>query len=229
MSSNILPEATTPEEYSDIEDIVEEPQLKEPEVIESSQVGNADNYYYTAEEQEAYYRHLAEQQLLQCSWNTRCPEPGEICETAGTSAWTCPIGSTPSATAWGTTDWTGPISTPGAPVFASSSNVCAPPTRRQRRRRGGIRNRSGAPMNSSAYLNNIVASISSAFFNSRDCRIHPRTVASRIRETLLLSQVIGPDELYNSTVLIREICYELLQSRDVSRYASGYGGSNGRP
>jgi hypothetical protein len=225
MSSNIFPEATTPEEYSDIEDIVEEPQLKEPEVIESSQVGNADNYYYTAEEQEAYYRHLAEQQQLQWAWNTRCPEPGEICG----------VPSVPGVP--GTPVWTGPISTPGAlgvPVFAGSPNVCAPPARRQRRRRGGVRNRStqgsqmAAPMNSGAYLNNIVASISSAFFNSRDCRIHPRTVASRIRETLLLNQVMGPDELYNSTVLIREICYELLQSRDVSRYASGYGGSNGR-
>lgn len=225
MSSTIFPEATTPEEYSDIEDIVEEPELVQAACVEPPQDNGAENYYYTAEEQEAYYRHLAEQQQHQWAWNTQCPEPGEICGASGTPGvpvWTSPI-SAPGA-----------LGVPGAPVFAGSPNVCAPPARRQRRRRGGVRNRStqgsqmAAPMNSGAYLNNIVASISSAFFNSRDCRIHPRTVASRIRETLLLNQVMGPDELYNSTVLIREICYELLQSRDVSRYASGYGGSNGR-
>jgi hypothetical protein len=219
MSSTNVQEATTPEEYSDIDDIVEEPELK---TIEPPQDNSAENYYYTAEEQEAYYRYLAEQQQNQWAWNTRCPEPGEVNEPL---VYSSPI----APAAYSNTVASGFVGSGNVANSAAQGNVAA---RRQRRRRGGVRNRQTGSMAStaapSAYLNNVVASISSAFFNSRDCRIHPRTVAARIRETLLLNQVMGPDELYGSTVFLREICYELLQSRDVSRYSSGYGGSNGR-
>jgi len=217
MSSTIFPEATTPEEYSDIEDIVEEPELLQTACVEPPQDNSAENYYYTAEEQEAYYRHLAEQQQLQWAWNTQCPEPGEVCTPLVYSSPIAPVAYS---------------NTVASNFVGSGAAQTGPVARRQRRRRGGVRNRQTGSTAStaapSAYLNNIVASISSAFFNLRNCRIHPRTVASRIRETLLLNQVMGPDELYGSTMLIRDVCYELLQSRDVSRYASGYGGSNGR-
>lgn len=183
---------TTAEDYSDIENSATETPATEAQP----------DYYYTVEEQEAYLKFAAERNSLfsqpqEWVWNTQYTEPGEICAPATYTV---------------------------APTTSTATTTSA--VRRQRRRRGGVRNRQGAgnqhqQHNSEVYLNNIVASLSNAFYNVRGCRIYPRTIASKIRESLLYNGAMGPDELYSSVSLIKEVCYQLTQFRDTDRYARG--------
>ena len=92
---------------------------------------------------------------------------------------------------------------------------------RQRRRRGGRRIRQqnlSQATQSTPYLNRVVCGTATALFESRNCRISPRTVASRIRELLVLNGTIGPDELFNGCQFVRQVCVELLMHRDIGRY-----------
>jgi hypothetical protein len=91
---------------------------------------------------------------------------------------------------------------------------------RRTRRRGGqnARRTNTAIQTSTPYLNRIVCSAATALFETRHCRINPRTVASRLRELLLLNNTMGPDEMHAGCQFLREVCFELLQYRDIGRY-----------
>jgi len=91
---------------------------------------------------------------------------------------------------------------------------------RRTRRRGGqnARRTNSAIQTSTPYLNRIVCSAATALFETRHCRINPRTVAVRLRELLLLNNTMGPDEMHAGCQFLREVCFELLQYRDIGRY-----------
>lgn len=118
-----------------------------------------------------------------------------------------------------------------APETQEPGEVQATPRRQRGPRRRNRTNRGQAQYGQAQYgqaqyqttpLNTIASTVGQSFFTlARQVpSCGPQMIAARLREVLLHSGALGPDELYGSCIFMREICLELMQGRDVARYAS---------
>ena len=119
-----------------------------------------------------------------------------------------------------------------APETQEPGEVQGGPRRQRGPRRRNRTNRGRAQYGQAQYghgqyqttpLNTISSTVGQSFFTlARQVpSCGPQMIAARLREVLLHGGALGPDELYGSCIFMREICLELMQGRDVARYA-GY-------
>jgi hypothetical protein len=113
-----------------------------------------------------------------------------------------------------------------APVTQEPGEVQSAPRRQRGPRRRNRTNRAQGQYGQGQFqttpLTTIASTVGQSFFTlARQVpSCGPQMIAARLREVLLHNGAMGPDELYGSCIFMREICLELMQGRDVARYAS---------